>query len=469
MAEIPSLDPSEAPRARRWDALILGSGIRALVAGARISVAGHRVLIVEEAARTALSPALREPFFLGGLRDEGVLDACLRELRVPLIDRRRLVPERLSYQIAADPYRLDVGQPQIMVDELVAWGLQSPEEARKLVQQLLTASETERRILLEASFIRIGRRLGRSRGGVSPGGHTRGLPGDASSARGAMRDILDAQLRALSNLGASEPTPEASARLLGLGLAGGIGFSDAPPWLIDLLRKRVTALYGDFRSVGEGFELVSVSGQPGIRVSRTGEIWLGRALVLGTAPSALADLYANYDLGRPPKLLETTRSRRYRAAFLYRVPVEIVPEGMGARLMLPGSQGAVAVTAFPSQTHPGKVDLVARALLEHADLEARADQEKALQEEIADRLRGLMPFSGDSIHRIDAESPQWDSDDGWLEDPPAGHGWPSEIDLRISSRPPIYHLDRAAVGGLGLEGDLLLGWHGGDAIAEELA
>ena len=27
MADIPSLDPSEAPRARRWDALILGSGI----------------------------------------------------------------------------------------------------------------------------------------------------------------------------------------------------------------------------------------------------------------------------------------------------------------------------------------------------------------------------------------------------------------------------------------------------------
>jgi len=151
------------------------------------------------------------------------------------------------------------------------------------------------------------------------------------------------------------------------------------------------------------------------------------------------------------------------------VPVEIVPEGMGARLMLPGPQGAVAVTAFPSQTHPDKVDLVARALLEHADPETRAEQEKALQEEIAGRLRALMPFSGDSIRRIDAESPQWDSDDGWLEDPPAGHGWPSEIDLRISSRPPIYHLDRAAVGGLGLEGDLLLGWHGGDAIAEELA
>ena len=29
MVEIPTLDPSEAPRARRWDALVLGSGLPA--------------------------------------------------------------------------------------------------------------------------------------------------------------------------------------------------------------------------------------------------------------------------------------------------------------------------------------------------------------------------------------------------------------------------------------------------------
>jgi hypothetical protein len=32
----------------------------------------------------------------------------------------------------------------------------------------------------------------------------------------------------------------------------------------------------------------------------------------------------------------------------------------------------------------------------------------------------------------------------------------------------VYRLDRAEVGGLGLEGDLLLGWRAGDAIAHEL-
>ncbi len=67
MVEIPLLDSSEAPRARRWDALILGSGIPALVAAARIGRAGQRVLVVEEEARTKLPATLREPFFLAGM------------------------------------------------------------------------------------------------------------------------------------------------------------------------------------------------------------------------------------------------------------------------------------------------------------------------------------------------------------------------------------------------------------------
>ena len=84
------------------------------------------------------------------------------------------------------------------------------------------------------------------------------------------------------------------------------------------------------------------------------------------------------------------------------------------------------------------------------------------------RLRDLMPFCRDSLVSIDVEMPRWDGDDGWLEDPLPGMGWPSEIDLRLSTRPSVYHLDRAAIAALGLEGDLLLGWRGGDAIAAEL-
>ncbi|MBJ21682.1 MAG: NAD(P)/FAD-dependent oxidoreductase [bacterium] len=481
MAEIPILDPSEAPRARRWDALILGSGLSALLAAARISGAGHRVLVVEEEARIVLPPALREPFFLGGLRDQGLLDASLRALAIPLIDRRRISNERLAYQIAADPIRMDVGQPMLTAEELVAWGLAKPDEAQTLVRHLVEASEIERALLFESPFVRVGRRtIGALNHPAASGGpgtapglghHKRGLPGAAASASGNLAHALDAQVRALSNLGDRSPAPEARARLLGLALAGGAGFSDDPPWLVDLFRKRVTALYGDMRTLTGNFELVSVSGQPGIRVVRTGEIWLGRTLVIAAPPSALRDAYGDDPMRPAPHLLEREGPRAYRAVFLYRTPTSILPEGMGARVILPGAdrkRPIAAVTAYPCQTHPNRVDLVARAVINDVSPETLEARSAALRAEIGDRLRALMPFCSDELAQIEVEMPRWDSDDGWLEDPTDQTGWPGEIDLRLSSRPPIFHLDRAAAAGLGLEGDLLLGWRGGDAIAAEL-
>jgi hypothetical protein len=490
MVEIPSLDSSEAPRARRWDALILGSGIPALVAAARIGKAGQRVLVVEEDARAKLPPALREPFFLAGFRDDGVLDACLRALAVPMIERRRLGAERLAYQIAADPYRLEIGQPVITAEELVTWGIAKPDDAQTLVRRLIESSEIERALLLEASFARIGRRVAGTRPTLGIGNHKRGLPGDAAHATGPLGRVIAAQIRSLSNLGRTRPSPEAQARLLGLGLAGGTGFADAPPWLSDILRKRVTALYGDFRTLSGDFELVSVSGQPGIRVLRTGEIWLGRSLVFAAPLSALRDT-VHFEPTRPaPSLLDRKVDRAYRAVFLFRIPAAILPEGMSARVILPGGENdsdaspesgppepTVTITAFPSQTKPNWVDLVARATLPQTDSQANPDSAAAplperlatLGDAIGRRLEALMPFCGDHLHRIEIVPPKWDTDDGWLEDPPPGIGWPAEIDLRLSTRPPIYHLDRAAVAGLGLEGDLLLGWRGGDAIANDLA
>ena len=482
MVEIPLLDSSEAPRARRWDALILGSGIPALVAAARIGKTGQRVLVVEEEARAKLPPALREPFFLAGLRDRGVLDACLRVLTVPLIDRRRFAAERLAYQIAADPYRLEIGEPIVTAEELVTWGLAKPDDAQTLVRRLIESSEIERELLLQAPFVRIGRRVVGSRGGLGIGNHRRGLPGDVAIATGPLGQVIAAQIRSLSNLGQSAPSPEAQARLLGLGLAGGTGFADAPPWLADLLRKRVTALYGDFRTLTGDFELVSVSGQPGVRVVRSGEIWLGRSLVLAAPLSALRDKLDGEPQRPTPSVLERRVSRAYRAVFLYRIPTTILPEGMNARVILPGMRidadarpeaasddPTVTITAFPSQAQTGWIDLVARAMVPAADPASLPTRLSSLGQSIAGRLEALMPFCGDNLHHIEVTPPQWDADDGWLEDPPPGTGWPAEIDLRLSTRPPIYHLDRAAVAGLGLEGDLLLGWRGGDAIASELA
>ncbi len=473
MVEISTLDSSEAPRARRWDALILGSGVAALIAAARIGSTGQRVLVVEEEARTKLPPAVREPFFLAGLRDEGILDACLRKLAVPLIDRRRLSTERLAYQIAADPYRLDIGQPVVTAEELVNWGLAKPDAAQTLIRRLIEASEIERRLLLEAAFVRIGRRVAGPRQ-TAIGNHKRGMPGDATSAEGTLRQVLEAQIRSLSNAGPHAPSPEAQARLLGLGLGGGVGFSGEPPWLLDLLRKRVSSLYGDFRTLSGDFEMVSVSGQPGIRVTSSGEIWLGRALVLSAPMSALRESLGTNPMHPAPSFLEASGARGYRGVFLYRVPISVLPEGMSARIIMPDpdsaddSLGTVTVTAFPSQTHSGHVDLVARSIVSVDEPAELPERLTVLRQAIAGRLEKLMPFCGDRLRSIEVAPPRWDSDDGWLEDPQPGTGWPAEIDLRVSSRFPIYHLDRAGAGGLGLEGDLLLGWRGGDAIAGEL-
>jgi hypothetical protein len=343
---------------------------------------------------------------------------------------------------------------------------------------MLESSKVERSVLLESPVVRVGRRAA---GGRPPqiGHHRRGLPGIVGTLAGPLPALLAAQIRALSNLGLGAPPPESQARLLGVPLAGGVGFADEPPWLYDLLRKRVAASYGDFRTLNGDFDLVAVSGQPGVRVRKTGEIWLGRTLVIAAAPSALRDHYGAEAALAPegasaaaparpvPSILSRGGSRAFRVAFLFSVPTAVLPEGMSARLILPEQDAdhpTTAITAFPSQTHAQRVDLVARAVVADRDPERLARVRRG----IATRLRDLMPFCKDSLAVMTVEMPRWDGDDGWLEDPQPGLGWPSEIDLRISARPSVYHLDRAAVAALGFEGDLLLGWRGGDAIAAEL-
>jgi hypothetical protein len=95
------------------------------------------------------------------------------------------------------------------------------------------------------------------------------------------------------------------------------------------------------------------------------------------------------------------------------------------------------------------------------DLEAR-------RTEIEAALRSLMPFADERLERQAVPEARWDTD-AWLSDPPPGGAWPAEIEPRLSSRPPLFSLERAGVAGLGVEGELLLGWRAGDAIAAELA
>ena len=110
-----------------------------------------------------------------------------------------------------------------------------------------------------------------------------------------------------------------------------------------------------------------------------------------------------------------------------------------------------------------QVDLVASAVVgaDERDLDAR-------RAEIGAAVAQLMPFSADGLVLQRHPEPRWDSG-APLSDPPPGEGWPAAVELRVSTRPPVYVLERAGMAALGFEGDVLLGWRAGDAIAADLS
>jgi hypothetical protein len=69
---------------------------------------------------------------------------------------------------------------------------------------------------------------------------------------------------------------------------------------------------------------------------------------------------------------------------------------------------------------------------------------------------------------VPTRAPRWDLAQP-IADPEAGGGWPGESEIRLPCRQPVYALERGVVGALGFDGDLLLGWRAGDAIAADLA
>ena len=112
-------------------------------------------------------------------------------------------------------------------------------------------------------------------------------------------------------------------------------------------------------------------------------------------------------------------------------------------------------------TEQEAADLVASVVV-HAE----ANLER-LEAEVEAAVAGLLPFADGQLERIPVATPRWD-DDALLADPARGASWPQSTELRLGTRQAIYSLDRAAVAGLGTDGDLLLGWRAGDAIAAEI-
>lgn len=465
--------PSASLRARRWDVVILGGALPGLVAAARFGLDGLRVLVVEEESATRLYPGLREPFLITGNAGGGVLDACLKAITVPLIERRKLEPDPTAFQVVLPEVRLDVGDPLTTAEEIVAWGLAKPEEAGDLVRAIQGAGAAERGAMLEAAVVKgaAAHSVPRAPGAVRLAKHGRGLPAEVASPPRALAPVLDAQVRALSNLAASTPPPEARGRLLGSALEGAASYRTAEGFLRGCLRRRIQGLFGEFRTLPGRFDLVSVGSHPGITAPGMNDVWIGRALVVNAPRGRLGAALREMG-GDPSDLLEAPAPTHRRVAIHLRVKRSVLPEAMASRVVWlrdparPATgTNLVSLALFPAaQAGSDRVELVASAVVPEADAASGLEEIETVLETAT---RSLMPFSDGHVVREAIPPIRWD-DDFALSDPRTGEGWPVEAEIRLSTKPPVYALPREALAALGAEGDLLLGWRAGELIRSEL-
>jgi len=467
MAQLPR--PAAGPlRARRWDAVVLGGALPGLVAAARLGQAGLRVLVVEEESAARIAPPLREPFFLPGPEAGGVLPAILRELKIPLIEARRLETDPLALQVVMPGARVDVEGVARTAEELVAWGLAKPDAAPPLLRALTRAAAAEADAMLDSPVVRSSglRRLSRPTAAASR--HARGLPGEVASPPPEVVPFLEALVRSLGVLAGADPGPEARARLLGSTLHGAVAFPTSEHTLRGLLRERVRSLHGELRSLAGPFALVAADGDPGLAPARSPEVWLGRMLVLNAPRGLVARVSREVDPSLPDAL-DAPAPRRRRLAVHLRTRAELLPEGMGRRVVLVGDPRAplegtnrMTLAVHPLARGSDAVDLVASAVVEadEAASPARADA-------LVRAVEALLPFSAGRLSRHEVPRPRWDDEDA-REDPGRAGAWPAEVEPRLLARPPVWELPRSALGCLGVEGELLLGWRAGDRIAAEL-
>jgi hypothetical protein len=149
----------------------------------------------------------------------------------------------------------------------------------------------------------------------------------------------------------------------------------------------------------------------------------------------------------------------------------VVPEALARRAILVSDPAApavgtnaIALTVHPSERGGLFAELLASAIVKD-DPANLADGGGAIEEAVVN----LMPFSQGRISRVPSPArPLWD-DEAAAPAAKPGDGWPGEVEIHTPGRRPVFCLPRQGLAGLGLEGELLLGWRAGDAIAAELS
>jgi hypothetical protein len=149
----------------------------------------------------------------------------------------------------------------------------------------------------------------------------------------------------------------------------------------------------------------------------------------------------------------------------------VVPEALARRAILVSDPAApvagtnaIALTIHPSERGGLFAEMVASAMVKD-DPTDLAESAAVIEEAV----RRLMPFSQGRISPIPSPTrPLWD-DEAAAPAPEPGDGWPGEVEIHTPGRRPVFCLPREGLAGLGLEGELLLGWRAGDAIRAELS
>ncbi|MBW2578421.1 MAG: hypothetical protein JRE38_10180 [Deltaproteobacteria bacterium] len=464
-------------RVRRWDAVVLGTALPGLVAAIRLGMRGMRVLILEEDTAAVAYRGLREPFMMTGSGSDGVLGSCLKALGIPLIDRRRIRTTFPAYQVAMPKARVDVGDANRTAEELEAWNLSPEATARNLVASLQEDSQAQQRILLDREIYTESRRMPRLSRKFPPlprkpeahpnSGYSIADPvGRAVAEASSLAAFCDAQLRALSDFAELEPPAYVRTRLLGAALGGAAETAEGHRWFRDLLDQRIASLYGEVRQLRGAFRLVSAGNQPAIEFERTPEVCAGRALIINAPLPALRDALAE---GPTPDLLKGPAASHRRLSVHLRGPRRALPDGMAARVIRIGNlsekvsgTNLIRLRVFENPDGKDPVDLVASAVV---PIDAAKD---TVCDEIESGVASLLPLGREGWVRVASQPPLWDRDE-FLADPRSEGSRPAGVPLKPISRTPAYVLDRWKLAAQGFDGDLLLGWRAGDAIASDLA
>jgi hypothetical protein len=117
---------------------------------------------------------------------------------------------------------------------------------------------------------------------------------------------------------------------------------------------------------------------------------------------------------------------------------------MASRLVLVDDAGEspICVAFHEHERDPRQVDVTAsQALEDGGDLAAAHDR-------LEQAVRALLPFSERRIGRVaEAPRPEWD-DELALGDPQgSGGGWPTEVEIRLPTRAPVFALPREELAG----------------------